>query len=539
MDFEFREGKGLPRLAWLAVLKSGEPSVRVVHGPWVETRDRFFVEGAWNGAFSEGVFADSLMLMGSGAIAEGDSIQFCSASHPLERLFLLRDGSNLLVSPSLVFLLSASGCRPDLNHISYQADLLGFQRGLRSHVGELPMAEGRRVLVVHFRNVRVGPGLDVQILPKMAPPHFRDFSSYKTFLVDSLKAFAENARAPERGVRYSPLATISSGYDSAACAALALEIGCKDAVTIRSARSDGGSGSDLDDSGFAIARALGLDSREFERDSYRSLESLPEAEFVACGDLGQDVPMVAMEDALAGRFVLTGEHGDTMWSRHWDLRKDKKGARDIVRPDCAGCSVVEFRMRVGFIHVPLPCVAATSIPDLKRISQSDEMRPWTLFTSYDRPIARRLVEERGVDRHLFGQRKKAVTVLLNRVPRLRAFMNPSSYASFRAYYEQHAQERSHPKQALYEVMFRLYRLYEFAFGKVNRALSRIGSPWGVPCPVPARFRQPPGEPSFLFHWGVATIRDRYAGAGLANGPDEPRMERSGGDGSAGSGGSGQ
>ena len=34
------------------------------------------------------------------------------------------------------------------------------------------------------------------------------------------------------------------------------------------------------------------------------------------------------------------------------------------------------------------------------------MKPWSVAKSYDRPIARRIAEEAGVPRHLFGQVKK-------------------------------------------------------------------------------------------------------------------------------------
>ncbi len=44
-------------------------------------------------------------------------------------------------------------------------------------------------------------------------------------------------------------------------------------------------------------------------------------------------------------------------------------------------------------------------PHLYAITRSEEMGPWTLGVSYDRPIARRLAEEAGVSRALFGQRK--------------------------------------------------------------------------------------------------------------------------------------
>jgi hypothetical protein len=512
MAFEFREEGSLPKLAWLAVLRKGEPSGRVIHGPWVETHGRFFVEGAWDGAFSDGDFADAQMLMGSGGIALDGSFLFCGAAHPMERLYLLRVADALLISQSLVFTLRAAGLRPDPRYIPYQADLLRFQQGLRHHVGELPLEGGQRITLVHYRNVRVDPDLQVSILEKPAPPRFTDFRDYERFLVEGLRRFRDNAAAPERRVRYTPLATVSSGYDSAACAALSTEIFCEEAATIRSARPEDGGGPAEDDRGTPVAEALGLRVREFERDAYRSLATLPEAEFVACGDLGQDLPIVAMEECLAGRFVLTGEHGDTTWSRNWDLRKDRKDARDIVRPSCTGCSLIEFRLRVGFIHLPLPCVGARSLPDLKRICQSEEMRPWTLFNSYDRPIPRRFVEERGVARHLFGQRKKAVTVLLHRDAALAGLMGPASYEAFRRLQTELAPTRDPATQRHYDRMFGLYRLWSRLFSRVNRVLSRLGIPLGVPCPIPFRFRQPPGEPSYLFHWGFSEIADRYAPA---------------------------
>ena len=46
MNFIFHENGKLPKLAWCAVLRSGDKNMHVYHGSGVETRDRFFVEGA-------------------------------------------------------------------------------------------------------------------------------------------------------------------------------------------------------------------------------------------------------------------------------------------------------------------------------------------------------------------------------------------------------------------------------------------------------------------------------------------------------------
>jgi hypothetical protein len=72
----------------------------------------------------------------------------------------------------------------------------------------------------------------------------------------------------------------------------------------------------------------------------------------------------------------------------------------------------EFRLRTGFVHLPPAFYGWRHHNDLIRISRSPELAPWSLGTSYDRPIARRLVEEAGVPRELFGMKKRAVSVTI-------------------------------------------------------------------------------------------------------------------------------
>jgi hypothetical protein len=49
------------------------------------------------------------------------------------------------------------------------------------------------------------------------------------------------------------------------------------------------------------------------------------------------------------------------------------------------------------------------VASISKISDSPEMEPWRLHNSYDRPIPRRIAEAAGVDRGLFGVRKKMVS----------------------------------------------------------------------------------------------------------------------------------
>ena len=58
------------------------------------------------------------------------------------------------------------------------------------------------------------------------------------------------------------------------------------------------------------------------------------------------------------------------------------------------------------MHVPVPGFAFNKGAAIRAISESDAMRPWRLNTGYDRPIPRRIVEESGVPRSMFGIHKQ-------------------------------------------------------------------------------------------------------------------------------------
>jgi len=112
------------------------------------------------------------------------------------------------------------------------------------------------------------------------------------------------------------------------------------------------------------------------------------------------VPIVNWEEELTGKILLTGIHGDAVWSMH-----HKFPNTDIVRGDAAGASLSEFRFRVGFMHLPVPFIACKSAASILKISRTEEMQPWSIGGHYDRPIARRISESAGVPRSAFAKRK--------------------------------------------------------------------------------------------------------------------------------------
>lgn len=513
MQFEYHPIDSLPRLAWCAVVSRGRDAIAIYHGPWVETRDSFFTDGAWDGEFEQGQIHRGLHSMGFGARCVENRAVFCCPCHPMERLHLVESSQALFLSPSLIFVLAMSNRSLDIQYPYYHADFISFVSGIERHLGAIPLAGGGRLRVYHYRDLWIDRNLGVDIRHKAVPPDFENYENYRAFLVKTLHALKANAESGQRKKPYRLLATVSTGYDSPCCAALAAEAGCREGVSFRTARPESVPSGPTEDSGRAIGEILGLAIREFDRDAYRKKPGWPEAEFVACGDQGQDLAMTAFEEAFEQRLVITGVHGDIVWGvepthqeTQWWHGAPKK---NIVRHDPGLCSLVEFRSRTGFIHVPLPFAGSLSYPSILRISRGKEMSPWRLGNRYDRPIPRRVLEEKGVPRTAFGQDKKATTVLLNRDATILQRMNPESARAFEAYYRRHSPRRRPGRQRVARAMNRMYRIQASILSRMNAALSKARIPIAIQGPVGERYSQSPGRPSWLVHWALEAIGNRY------------------------------
>jgi hypothetical protein len=150
-----------------------------------------------------------------------------------------------------------------------------------------------------------------------------------------------------------------------------------------------------------------------------------EVEWFTPGSGGGDYPLAAFEDELRGSVLLTGFHGDKVWERTVPPNTVLK------RDDPSGCTMADFRLRVGFVHIPVPFIGALfRHADIHAVSNSAEMRPFSVGGGYDRPICRRILEEAGVPRELVGQRKQAVATFFSWGPR---FLSPETRAAFEGY----------------------------------------------------------------------------------------------------------
>ena len=519
MRIRFRKLDSLPKLAWCARLRAGADTVRVDHGPWVEARADHFFEGAWDGPLAEGRLDEATVLSGSGGRLADHGIVFAAPTSKTGLLYSMRLESELLVSNSLVFVLTQAGDELDPTYPYYLTDFsLRFRAA--AHVPKSTHTRmDRRVDLIEYGNLFVASDLSVVRREKSesAPPN--DYLTYVAGLRRTVRALLENAASPDRLRPYRPLVQLSRGYDSPAVAVLVRDAGGREAMTFSRAE-----GEPTQDDGLAIAEVLGLACTEYDRFAYKHHPGVPEAEFCAAGYFGSQVPLAAMEEQLRGSVLCTGHGGDRVW--RGPSSKVTVAGPKLSLPDArsvGGASLNEFRLRVGFLYFPVPYSHMIHSAAIHAIARSRQMEPWSIGGDYDRPIQRRLVEEAGVPRRLFGQSKMAIGHFwISEIGRMTA----TSQADYHSFYvglrkrapklrwlkarARHALDKLHYKAIRFSVR---HHLPAFGIGLLpTRDYHRLDMrrPWAT---------------HFTMHWGHERIRQRYLD-GAAE-PDEGAGHRPG------------
>lgn len=388
-----------PPLAWLAVCRRGERTIAVLSGHQVEVTPEWFCEAVWAGSFREGNFDTTDLVMGSGARCRDGIVTFVSSGTTVDRLHSLECEHGVLVSNSLPCLLESAGATVDPAYSGYYYDFRTVIYGLRRVKRRLATSKGD-VTLTYFDNL-AWDGDRLSVRPKpYQDRHFSCYSDYRSFLQDSLKKVNLNLSDPERRYVYAALGTVSSGYDSSAVAAMCRAVGLKKVIAFGKAR-----GGSVDD-GSPIAKRLGLDTIKKDREQWRRIGNAI-VPFATTNAYGEEVHFSSLQSQLSRRVLYTGFHGGAIWAKEL-----KEIGPDLVRGDPSGLSLSEYRLWTGFIHCPVPFFGARSAEDVSRISNSEEMKPWDVFGNYSRPIPRRIAEEAGVPRDMFGMHKKAASVTL-------------------------------------------------------------------------------------------------------------------------------
>jgi len=404
-----------PKLAWVAEVNRNDGTVALHHGHSVEVRQTFFIEGVWDGPFQNGDFGETDCVFGTGGILREESIRFVTSAATTDFLYYDDQGAQVTVSNGLPLLLAHIRDSLDPHYPDYPLICDSVMDGIDDYRRDIPTKRGK-VRRQMFRNLDVFREKLLESEKRM-PPRFECFKDYSNYLRDNYALIAANARDSARTQPLEIWSTQSKGYDSTAVNAIASPYGIDKVFTVSKGKSmfylaHNDDGKLSDDDGGEICEVLGFNYIRLNRRAF--VEEFDHEYLYYCArHHNQDANLKEMSKHVSKPgILLTGVHGEILCSNDRFVAPPLLDST-IRRLDVAGLGMAEIRLVVGFIHVPLPFIAARRKPDIVRVTESSDMDPWRLKTKYDRPIARRIAEEAGVPRHAFGQSKKASVVIFS------------------------------------------------------------------------------------------------------------------------------
>ena len=357
--------------------------------------------------------SDTCIRFGSGFKVEEDKITIFSPSHSLESIYTIRKDNDFYISNSLAFVMAQF--KPFIFDNNFKMKEIArpiwlLTEGIKHYPRRIFRNTFLEINRYLFCKLVISKNFHVSEITYNTPYNFKDFNSYKNFLVETIKQSAKNSNALEI-VSY-----LSKGYDSVACAALAKMAGGNLTISVKNSR-DG-----IADSGADIAEKLGMCSIEFNRKSRKKIERKfdwgstnfeilsqdEEHNFEFFVGLNFEDEILYTDYNLKNHVVLTGFNGDVLWGMNTPI------GDNLERKETSGSSIYEFRLRQGFIHIPIPLILNQISSNIKNITHSKEMEKYIIAgTTYNRPIPRRIAEEMGISRSQFGMKKTAASTMVD------------------------------------------------------------------------------------------------------------------------------
>ena len=519
MELSFRAEAGLPTLAYCVRIREGRALVH--HGEQVARGADFFHDGVWAGPFRDGRF-DEVMSCGTGGRLVDGALRLVAPEVPLDRIVVAIEADEVVASNSLPLLLSTLDDGLDNGHPWYRDEFTSIERGVRISPKHLRTRRGRklRLLLGEIADVTDQGAFRPRFRPLAPAPH--GYADYRARLGAVTGALIRNATDEDRATPLRPIVPMSAGYDSTAVAVLGRDAGVTEALTME--RHDPATGAPVDDPTM-VAAALGLDLRRIARDRWRDRTDLPEADLAAGMTSMMDVALLTLDDLLPGRLVLSGVSGDNMWDIH-----NHRSYRDVVQGygNLSMRSLAEHRLRVGYVVCCPAAIDHSAQPAIVTLSRSEEMAPWSVGGSYDRPIARRIAEDAGVPREAFGVKKYGgsarvgtsggsyrATTRTERAEEIAEVMSPAAASSFLDFLEGVDLNRHRRSFRLARIGHRLYLKLDALNHRVGRRFRRSGIKAAVPRAVMLRLGRrchfPPDYMIWLPHWGVEVLQGRDEG----------------------------
>ena len=504
MELRFNKLIDWPSLSWVSSIPLTENLMTVYHGPMVETAADWFAEAVWAGDFESGNFDQTDLVFGTGARVRGEKIVFVASGTSTDRLWHCQRKGSLFVSNSLPALLAVAEI--DLiNEHHYFRDIRTICNGLSNYKRTIPVSDGD-LNIHYFHNLIFQRGQLIEQEKPDTTPHFSCYKDYWTFLKDTSEQLSKNFNHVNRRNTIKPLASVSSGYDSCASAVVGKNAGCTHAVTITQSSSFW-RGSD---SGKEVAEYLGLIPMIY---NIRASHYPNEAAVWAVSGRASVLNWTQFDFPKPLCAFFTGCRGDTVW----DL-STKEVKNPFRVPSVSDMGIAEWRLSAGVFHVVVPFWGLRRVNELRAISHSAEMKPWSVGGSYDRPIARRIVETSGVPRNSFGVLKKNTSSE-------EYFTWPYSTdakQSFRKFL--HSCHTYVPPNWLVLILRKIVQLDRLIFLNVT-------APLRLP-DIGLRIRLRLRASWLLFHWGNNILKKTYR-KGLAsitsNGPTQNGKSINGGD----------
>ena len=497
MKFHSQENVALPALSWCMQIAPGLQELLVTHGVGLHIGNDFFAEGCWSGGLRGPDLLDASICAASGAVIKDERLFLVTPTNTVARLYTLRLDDCLWVSNSMALVAAAAGQALQQDYLFYQEDLSSIVEGLDKAKQRIPLEDGKWLELHYHCNLYVASNLTITRLEKKESLPFSSFASYEKFLHGALEVLLANAKSSGRSKFYTPVSSISRGYDSVACSVLAKNCGCRDAISF----FDPDAADPHADDGSELAERLGLQVHSFSRTAYR--EEQLEYEFLAAGTGGEDAFFAPLESFLRGRVFITGFHGDKVWDR-----LNSKTSPQIVRGDPSGADLEEFRLRVGFIHAPIPFFGCRAHQDIYEISNARDMQPWSVAGDYDRPICRRIGEEAGLPRESFGRTKRVMSRAFSGQKKMAWYFGEASLQEFRSYAAGHPQEQ----QFVYEVGHWLHSAIETAAQRAGQLSYRAATAFSRLAKPLNRFACPLDESKQIFNWSFSKLSNQYAAA---------------------------
>jgi hypothetical protein len=251
---------------------------------------------------------------------------------------------------------------------------------------------------------------------------------------------------------------------------------------------------------------LGMQCTISDRWDYQSIPDLQEEES-AFSTFGLQLPVTAFEETLRGKIVVAGALAGVLnhWES-WDKPGNYRQRMRLAPPRVSGLSNLEQRLRIGSVSFLPMVIAARHLHALDAISRSEEMAPWRIGGSYDRPIARRLIEEAGIPREAFGRHKRGGGhASLVQGPGL----TPRGRERYKAFLEQQWQQMKLPARAWMKARVRMDRfVWKFVYGQKWMAALMNRLPLDVTL-IPGRREDVRWPYLFMLQWSHSVVSRRY------------------------------